>query len=132
MNAGTVYARGLQEAPGHVKARNSDDRAISREFVAGRMNAQFQSGLTSCFAPPESPKYHPRSDIYMLGLTIHCLTVMSNILNQNIAFRDANPLNGLSNDELLKQVVRDCLSHDPDERGGQRDLPGRVWFAYSK
>jgi hypothetical protein len=100
--------------------------------VAGRANAQFQSGLTPCFAPLESPKYHPRSDVYMLGLTIHCLTAMSNILNQNIAFRDAHPLNGLFNDELLKQVVRDCLIHNPNERGGQRDLPRRVWFAYSK
>ena len=30
--AGTVYARGLQEAPGHVKARSSEYRAVSREW----------------------------------------------------------------------------------------------------
>ncbi|KAI1508212.1 hypothetical protein Ptr86124_012933 [Pyrenophora tritici-repentis] len=30
--AGTVYARGLQEAPGHVKARSSEYRAASREW----------------------------------------------------------------------------------------------------
>ena len=30
--AGTVYARGLQEAPGHVEARRRQYRAISREW----------------------------------------------------------------------------------------------------
>jgi hypothetical protein len=30
--AGTIYARGLQEAPGHVKARSSEYRAVSREW----------------------------------------------------------------------------------------------------
>lgn len=30
--AGTVYARGLQEAPGHVEARRMEYRAISREW----------------------------------------------------------------------------------------------------
>ncbi|KAI1663260.1 DUF3505 domain containing protein [Pyrenophora tritici-repentis] len=30
--AGTVYARGLQEAPGHVKARSAEYRAVSREW----------------------------------------------------------------------------------------------------
>jgi serine/threonine protein kinase len=106
--------------------------ATDADAVAGHANAQFQSGLTPSFAPPESPKYHLRTDIYMLGLTIHCLTVMSNVPHQNIAFRDAYPMGGLFNDELLEQVVRDCLIHDPDKRGGQRDLPRRVWFAYLK
>ncbi|KAF7139720.1 hypothetical protein CNMCM5793_007558 [Aspergillus hiratsukae] len=32
--AGTVYARGLQEAPGHVEARRQRYRAISREWHA--------------------------------------------------------------------------------------------------
>ena len=30
--AGTIYARGLQEAPGHVKARKAEYRAVSREW----------------------------------------------------------------------------------------------------
>lgn len=30
--AGTVYARGLQEAPGHVEVRRMDYRAVSREW----------------------------------------------------------------------------------------------------
>lgn len=30
--AGTVYARGLQEAPGYVEARRMEYRAISREW----------------------------------------------------------------------------------------------------
>jgi hypothetical protein len=30
--AGTVYARGLQEAPGHVKARSLEYQAVSREW----------------------------------------------------------------------------------------------------
>jgi len=30
--AGTVYARGLQEAPGHVQARSSEYRAVSQEW----------------------------------------------------------------------------------------------------
>lgn len=30
--AGTVYARGLQEVPGHVKARSAEYRAVSREW----------------------------------------------------------------------------------------------------
>lgn len=29
--AGTTYARGLQEAPGHIEARRTQYRAISRE-----------------------------------------------------------------------------------------------------
>jgi hypothetical protein len=30
--AGTIYAQGLQEAPGHVKARSLEYRAVSREW----------------------------------------------------------------------------------------------------
>lgn len=30
--AGTVYARGLQEAPGHVAARRAEYRTVSREW----------------------------------------------------------------------------------------------------
>ncbi|KAF9882522.1 hypothetical protein FE257_008177, partial [Aspergillus nanangensis] len=30
--AGTVYARGLQEAPGHIEAQRRQYRAISREW----------------------------------------------------------------------------------------------------
>jgi serine/threonine protein kinase len=105
--------------------------ASDDDIKAGLAKAEYHSGITKAFAPPESPKYCQRGDIYMLGVTIHCLAVMSNMPNQDIVFRDAHPLNGLSNNELLKAVVRGCLARNPDTRTDQRLLPMLVFKAYT-
>ena len=47
--AGRLYARGLEEAPGHVEARRAEFRAVSRRWHA------FLGFVTSSPAPPKRP-----------------------------------------------------------------------------
>jgi serine/threonine protein kinase len=68
------------------------------------------SGFTPMFAPPEAPKYHVLSDMYCLGVTVHCLAIMSNNPMDDKRFRETHPLARRFADEGIKQVVRHCLS----------------------
>jgi serine/threonine protein kinase len=89
------------------------------------------SGFTPMFAPPEAPRYDVRSDIYSLGVTVHCLAIMRNTPRSVIGHRDIHPLDGRFEDGSLKKVVRRCLKHDPAERPEQYYLPKDVYVAYT-
>lgn len=48
--AGAIYARGLEEAPGHIQSRRAEYRAVSREWHSF---LGFQTGLGACKQPLE-------------------------------------------------------------------------------
>jgi serine/threonine protein kinase len=90
------------------------------------------SGYTPGFAPPEAPAYHVQSDNYSLGVTIHCLAIMSNGPMPDRIYRDKHPLDGISQDDVLKTWVRHCLNYNPAEHPNQWALPKDVWKAYKQ
>lgn len=96
------------------------------EIVAGRSSLTEMSGHTEDFRPPEYPSWHENGDIYMLGLTIHCLGRMRNRPD----IKNYPSLHPWYKDETLRYLVRKCLSVNPVHRPTANDLPAMVWAGY--
>ena len=96
------------------------------DIASGRSKQHAHSGCTPAFAPPESPKYNERGDIYMLGLVIHCLARMSTTPD----LKHHSALSTRYKDENLRNVVKECLLSDPAKRPAPENLPAVVWKGY--
>jgi hypothetical protein len=96
------------------------------DILSGKSRKYAHSGQMPAFAPPESPKWNERGDIYMLGLTIHCLS-------QNRGGSDLknhSPLSPRYKDENLRKLIKECIKTDPHDRPKANDLPVMVHSGY--
>jgi serine/threonine protein kinase len=96
------------------------------DIVAGVARLHRLSGETPEFAPPESPSWNDRGDVYMLGLTIHCLGRMSN-LPDVVGHYELSPRYG---DENLRKLIKRCIKTDSRERPSAYELPAIVYSGY--
>jgi serine/threonine protein kinase len=96
------------------------------DIVAGVARLHRLSGETPEFAPPESPGWSDRGDVYMLGLTIHCLGRMSN-LPDVVGHYELSPRYG---DENLRKLIKRCIKTDSRERPSAYELPAMVYTGY--
>jgi hypothetical protein len=92
-------------------------------IVSGKSRKYMHNGETPAFAPPESPKWNERGDIYMLGLTIHCLGQMRGGPDLKIHF----PLSPRYKDENSRKLIEQCTKTDPQDRPKANDLPAMVY-----
>ena len=98
----------------------------------GNAKWKFHSGVTPDFEPPESPRYHEHGDIYMLGLSIHCLAMMRNRPRSVKKERERRPLQGFFGDRCLGKLLMLCLECDPEDRPFPGELPLLVMGCYRK
>lgn len=84
---------------------------------------------TPCFA---SPEFHTQSssDVYSLGLVLHCLATMRNEPIRSLTKLETEPLQKRHGSTGLDRELRHCLSRDPDYRTHPGELPCLVFQSY--
>ena len=115
--------------PSNIILRNSDQRAMLIDFGIARtvnietiQNTKTATG-TPAFAPPElfEGKPEPRTDIYSLAATMHCL-LTGDIPFIPFSFKPVREINPNVSEEL-EEIVKQALSHDAKDRfPGARDM----------
>ncbi|MEQ8188690.1 MAG: protein kinase [Candidatus Eremiobacterota bacterium] len=115
--------------PSNIILRNSDQKAMLIDFGIARtvnletiQNTKTATG-TPAFAPPElfEGKPEPRTDIYSLAATMHCL-LTGDIPFIPFSFKPVREINPNVSEEL-EDIVRQALSHDAKDRfSGARDM----------
>jgi NIMA (never in mitosis gene a)-related kinase len=98
----------------------------TRDIASGRASGKRNSGGTPAFEPPEAPKFCARSDVYMLGLTIHCLARMSNTPDM----KKYHTLSDRFRDGHLRALLRKCVDPDYSRRPTPGELPMLVLKGY--
>jgi serine/threonine protein kinase len=96
------------------------------DILSGKSRKYAHSGQTPASAPPESSKWNERDDIYMLGLTIHCLGQMRGEPDLKNHF----PLSPRYKNENLRKLIKQCIKTDPHDRPKANDLPAIVYSDY--
>ncbi len=108
--------------PSNIILRNSDQRAMLIDFGIARtvnletiQNTKTATG-TPAFAPPElfEGKPEPRTDIYSLAATMHCL-LTGDIPFIPFSFKPVREINPNVSEEL-EEIVKQALSHDAKNR----------------
>jgi serine/threonine protein kinase len=100
------------------------------EIDAGRASPTETSGYTPDFITPEYPKFCPRSDVYQLGLAVHCLARMSRTPDMSRPLGSDHPLPRRYASAELQNLLVMCLKRDPNKRPQPSDLPALVWTGY--
>ncbi|KAH7074618.1 kinase-like domain-containing protein [Paraphoma chrysanthemicola] len=98
------------------------------DIASGLASAARHSGNTPAFEPPESPAFCQRSDVYSLGLKIHCLARMSNHPDVK---RYGTPSYRYE-DDGLRELLRRCTHPDHGKRPMPGELPHLVAKGYWK
>lgn len=108
--------------PSNIILRNSDQRAMLIDFGIARtvnletiQNTKTATG-TPAFAPPElfEGKPEPRTDIYSLAATMHCL-LTGDIPFIPFSFKPVREINPNVSEEL-EEIVKQALSHEAKDR----------------
>ncbi|KAF2492241.1 kinase-like protein [Lophium mytilinum] len=124
--------------PGNVfLASPSDPRALYPRIVLGDFGCSVSdidivngtaSALTSRqapeFSPPEAPAYSRRSDVFQLGLTIHCMIQNLDVPDHDSISRTWEMGNPYS--DPLDGILLQMLLPDPSSRPSTLHLPGIV------
>ncbi|KAF1944417.1 kinase-like protein, partial [Clathrospora elynae] len=132
-NVFLTWANGRPADPCAYPTAVLGDFGCSATEEHARAGAHCHGRITPCFAPPEFPLgYHERGDVYMLGLTIHCLAMMRNTPRSKSTERELHPLQGLFGDSSLKALLMNCLNHKPAKRPAPGHLPMLVMQVHGK
>ena len=97
------------------------------DIARGRAGGKENSGGTPGFEVPEAPHFCCRSDIYQLGLIIHCLARMRQEPDMGKPFDGNHPLPRCYRDAGLRDLLENCLRSDHDNRPLPSELPMLVW-----
>lgn len=88
------------------------DFGIAKEYIAGQKD---EIAYTKGFAPPEQYEglSEPRSDIYALGMTMHCL-----LSGKRPSQQEYLPVRAYNNrlSEGIEAIIDKCVQPDPDAR----------------
>lgn len=91
------------------------------DIKAGRASGTKCSG--------ETPAFKTRSDVYQLGLAVHCLSQMRDYPDTS-RYLHSEPLYHSYKSNELNDLLVDCLKPDPSRRPYPHDLPMLVWKGY--
>ncbi|KAF2816323.1 kinase-like protein [Mytilinidion resinicola] len=128
----TILHRDIK--PGNIFLTSSGSlypRSVLGDFGCGISESDITTALARdervsrqarAFAPPESPDYDRRSDVYQLGLVMHCLSRLLRVPDHTVRSAPIKSIHG----ELLGQVVGACLRRNTSERESTFFLPGVV------
>ncbi|KAJ4368021.1 hypothetical protein N0V83_006376 [Neocucurbitaria cava] len=126
------HAGGQDKCPYPTAVLGDFGSSISdADIRVGRVRANTNSRGTPAFDPPESPMYDERSDVYAMGLILHCLARMQQVSVESPEFREYHPVPQTFRDRaLLTYVLKKCLAVHPIGRPMPNELPFLVWNAY--
>ncbi len=109
--------------PGNIMLRSEDKKIILVDFgIARKIDPESDTAKTVIgtpgFSPPEifHGRAEPRSDIYSLGATMHCL-LTGMVPVKSFVFKPVRNLNNRVSKEL-EEIVMKALSPDPKDRYG--------------
>jgi len=107
--------------PGNIMLRNSDQRIILIDFgIARTVNPEADTTMTAVGTPAFSPlelfqgRSEPRTDIYSLGATMHCL-LTGNVPLNPFCFESVRSLNPDVSEEL-EAIVMKALQMEVGDR----------------
>lgn len=95
------------------------------ETLFGIADRECVSNWTPDFEPPEHPAYSIASDVWMLGLVVHCLSMMT---------FSPDPSKGVLDERHksveLRGLIEKFLQVDPKARPRVSELSGLVWQGF--
>ncbi|KAF2120285.1 kinase-like domain-containing protein [Lophiotrema nucula] len=103
--------------------------SVTQDQVRRGQGSLIASRFTGFFAPPEAPYWGLRSDVYGLGLTMHCL-------GRCIATPHRGPGRGDPTGQRysssLSRSVDECLVRDPADRVSAKNLPATIYRRWTR
>lgn len=91
-------------------------------------------GGDEAFAPPETRQrwFSEKSDVWGVGLVVHCLVLMSQVPVGSAREREGSPFGECRVGRALTKVVAGCLRREARNRWGPGELPRVVWSGYTE
>ncbi|KAF2492242.1 kinase-like protein [Lophium mytilinum] len=130
----TIVHRDIK--PGNVFLSTRGDglypRVVLGDFGCSVSERHIKEGIASplvsrqapAFAPPEAPSYSTRSDVFQVGLVLHCMARLIAVPDYHLVA--SHQAIGTSYPESLQGVVAEMLRRDRKFRPSSQDLPGKV------
>ncbi|KAF2646796.1 kinase-like protein [Massarina eburnea CBS 473.64] len=119
---GNIFAKGDIAWPTITLGDFGCSITSDHEHFDKRAEEQLMTAFTPVFGPPEQPNYTRTSDVYSLGLVVHCAARARPYPMSNTTARQRDPV-GSSYSKELSGLVSRMLSLDPDNRPEAARLP---------